>query len=61
MDEISYYSDDDESVCVGLTFTPAIANKRSYINTIFFQHLQSLLVRASGVLTLQYNVFAFKI
>jgi hypothetical protein len=28
MDEVSYYSDDDESVCVGLTFTPAVTNKR---------------------------------
>ena len=30
MDGMSYYSDDEESVCVGLTFTPAIANKREF-------------------------------
>ena len=29
MDDVSYYSDDDESVCVGLTFT--CGNKREYL------------------------------
>ncbi|XP_063684780.1 uncharacterized protein LOC134818969, partial [Bolinopsis microptera] len=33
MDEMSYYSDDDESVCVGLTFTPAVANKLAQSST----------------------------
>ncbi|KAL5268406.1 hypothetical protein ACHWQZ_G002316 [Mnemiopsis leidyi] len=33
MDDISYYSDDDESVCVGLTFTPAVHNKLAQSST----------------------------
>ena len=36
MDDISYYSDDDESVCVGLTFTPAVHNKRTDNKSTYF-------------------------